>query len=299
MSKYGLDPWIEGYLDYLRNVKRNAHRSVVDARCTLKKVSLFMDKHRPGVPLWKLSLDDYLAWLSHAREHGTSDGSLRKDLCHVRGLLNYAWRAGRADRNVLDGFRIQSASQRRPPRVLSIPEAERLVHAFAKRNREERRRRLVVLLLYGCGLRSFELCSLDVQDINTERQEVLVKRGKGGRQRYIPVPSGVWTELLAYMTERGGKRGPLFRTAHKSVRIRTSDVGEIVREAAERVGLENVTPRVLRHSFATHLMDRGVDLPIIASLMGHRSVNETGIYLHALAGRKKEASSRLDLLEEE
>jgi site-specific recombinase XerD len=177
---------------------------------------------------------------------------------------------------------------------LTLEEAERMVHACARQTAKERRRRLVVLLLYGCGLRTAEFCALDVGDVNVERQEIFVRHGKGDRQRTVPVPASVWTELLAYLIERGGKRGPLFRTEVKSARVAAKDIGEIVKAAAEAATIAGVvTPRTLRHTFGTHLMDAGVDLAVIASLMGHRSPNETGIYLHVLPGKAQAAVASL------
>jgi integrase/recombinase XerD len=109
----------------------------------------------------------------------------------------------------------------------------------------------------------------------------------------IPIPNGVYTEVLAYLLDHG-KRGALFRTAVHSRRIRSTDVCDVVQRAAQRAGLRaDVTARTLRHSFATHLMDRGVDLAIIASLMGHRSPQETGVYLHVLPGRAEQAVGKL------
>jgi site-specific recombinase XerD len=102
-------------------------------------------------------------------------------------------------------------------------------------------------------------------------------------------------ELLAYLLERGGVRGPLLRTSVKRCRLGTHVVCRVVREAAVRAELgERVTPRTLRHSYATHLMDRGVDLAIIASLMGHRSPAETGVYLHALESQPQDAVDALN-----
>jgi site-specific recombinase XerD len=109
MTRLELDPWLEGYLDYLRDVRRMANRTVIDTRCTLKKVSAFMGSSCPDQPLWKLSLDDYLHWLNSQREQCRSENAVAKDLSHIRGLLNYAWRSGRADRNVLDGFSIKDS----------------------------------------------------------------------------------------------------------------------------------------------------------------------------------------------
>jgi integrase/recombinase XerD len=290
MTERVLDAWLEGYLGYLRDVRRMSPRTIVDVRCTLKKVSEFMQGARAGTPLWKLSLQDYLHWLNEARGRGQSENSLAKELSHLRGMLDYAWRSGRSDRNVLDGFSLQDSLRKAEPRSLTVEEAESLVRACPRQSADERRRRLVVLLLYGCGFRTFELCALDVQDVNVERQEILVKHGKGGRQRTIPVPAAVWTELLAYLIEDGRKRGPLFRTRVRGARVGASDVGEIVRAAAAQAAITGkVTPRTLRHTFGTHLMDAGVDLAVISSLMGHRSVAETGIYLHALPGKAQAA----------
>ena len=131
---------------------------------------------------------------------------------------------------------------------------------------------------------------MNVGDVDIERQELFVRRGKGDIQRRIPVTDVVWTELLAYLQERGGKRGALFRTNTKNCRIDAHTVRRVVRDAVIRAGLgEGITAKTLRHTFATHLMDAGVDVGIIASLMGHRSPRETGVYLHALENHKKEA----------
>lgn len=290
MKRRELDPWIEGYLDYLSDVRRMNRRTIADVRCTLKKVSTFMSMHSPGRPLWKLSLDDYLVWLGRERDQGSSANAMAKQLSHLRGLLDYSWRSGRADRNVLDGFSLQDSVKKAAPRVLTLEEAERLVHACRGRTRLERRARVVVLLLYGCGLRMAELCSLDVQDVDLERNEIFIKHGKGNRQRRIPVPGGVWTELLAYLAERTGKRGPLFRTEVKKKRISPKQVGDIVKSTAARAGIVgSITAKTLRHTFGTHLMDRGVDLAVIASLMGHRTPAETGVYLHVLPGKTEAA----------
>ena len=289
-----LDPWIEGYLDYQLKVRRLRPRSIVDMRCTLKRTLATMEQLRPSVPLWKLTLQDYLQWLELQRQAGYSTQSLNKDLSHLRGLLDYTWRSGRCDRNVLDGLTLENSPPKGVPRFLSLEQARQLVQACPGATRQQRRDRLILLLLYGCGLRTSELCQLDLADVDLERQELLVRQGKGERSRRIPVPEAVWTVLLAYLAERKGRRGALLRTWDKQVRIRDQDVCEVVTAAGRRAGLElHLTAKMLRHSFATHLMDRGVDLAVIASLMGHRSAHETGVYLHRLPGRAEAAVNLL------
>jgi integrase/recombinase XerD len=289
-----LDPVIEGYLSYLADVGRKAPRTITDVRCTLKRLIEDLAVEHAGLPLWQLSLDAFITWLNRQRAKGRNGRSLAKSLSHVRGLLEYAWRIGQAQRNVLDGFDIQDEAPRIPPDVLSVSEARQLITACPAENASARQERMIILLLYGCGLRTDELCSLDLRDIDREKRELLIRRGKGDRQRTVPIPERLYTELLAYLAERGGHRGPLFRTVAKRMRLRTHRVCQIVRDAATRTGMTRlITPRTLRHSYATHLMDQGVDLAIIASLMGHRSPAETGVYLHVLKDQPERAVAQL------
>jgi integrase/recombinase XerD len=290
MKPTRLDPWIEGYLDYQGKVRRLRPKSLVDMRCTFKRAVAAMDELRPAVALWQLTLEDYLRWINRQRELGYSAHSVNKELSHLRGLLEYALRCGRCERNVLDGFSLQDSLRVAVPKALNLEEARQLVGACPSHTSLQRRNRLVILLLYGCGLRTAELCQLDRGDVDLERQEVVVRQGKGDRARRIPVPDAVWTVLLAYLAERKHRRGALIRTEQKQRRLASKDVCAVVGAAAQAAGLtQAVTPKTLRHSFATHLMDRGVDLAVIASLMGHRSAQETGVYLHGLPGRRESA----------
>ena len=102
-----MSPLIEGYLSYLDQVGRKTPRTIVDVRCTLRRAMTQLERVRPGVELWHLKLEDYLHWLEAERQCGSTESTLAKYLSHVRGLLEYAWRSGRAERNVLNGFSLQ------------------------------------------------------------------------------------------------------------------------------------------------------------------------------------------------
>lgn len=289
-----LDPLIEGYLGYLLTVSRKAPGTVIDARSTLRRASEGLALIRPGTDLWHCELVDFLQWFEAERQRGQKPSCLAKHASHLRGFLDYAWRSGRGSRNVLEGFRIQDSGPRSTPAFLTEREAEQLVGACSTRSFIERRDRMMILLLYGCGLRTAELCALDIVDINRERHELLVRHGKGDKPRVIPIPEAVYSELLAYLLELDRKRGALLRTSFLGRRIRSSDVCEVMHAVSQRAGIGRpVTARMLRHSFATHLMDRGVDLAVIASLMGHRSPQESGVYLHVLPGRTQAAVATL------
>jgi len=293
-----LDPLMEGYLEYRENVERRDPKTIKDIRCTLRGVTGAMERLRPDTPLWDLKLTDFITWLEQSRQTGASQQGLCKKVSHIRGFLNYAWRSGRCDRNVMSDFYPEYRCEQKEPQSLTIDEALGMVQACPAATPIERRDRVMVMLLYGCGLRTGELCSLKIQDVSTERHELHVKRAKGDIERIIPIPETVFTELLAHLLERGVKRGPVFVTEAKRRPVRQRLVSRVVREAAQRAGIkEDVTPKTLRHSFATHLMDRGVDVADISKLMGHAGPAESGVYLHILPGRKRSAVEKLDKLD--
>lgn len=291
----GWDPWYDSYLKYRLDVEKKAAGTVRDQRCTLNRVNQWMQDHEVGKPLWQLSFHVYLSWLEAERQREElSPRTLSKCVSHLKGFLEYSFLAGRSECNVLDGFHLQDAYRSVEPRYLTEEEARRLVEACPSKNAEERRARMIVLLLYGCGVRTDELCQIRLQDVDHERQELFIHRAKKDRQRTVPIPSVVYTELLAYLQERGGRRGHLFRS-QKGRRVRAHYICGVVGGAAARAALDSgVTPKVLRHSFATHLMDRGVNLAVISTLMGHRGPQETGVYLHAKQQNKEAAVEHLN-----
>jgi site-specific recombinase XerD len=161
-----LDSLLEGYLAYVADVGRRSHRTVIDIRCTLKRVSQRLATHGDQ-PLWKRPLTDYLWWQEEERQGGAKSSSLQKLLSHLRGFLDYAWRSGRADRNVLDGFQLPASRALVAPAALTLAEAECLLRSCPTGSAAERRDRLVILLLYGCGLRTHELCALQLANVDS------------------------------------------------------------------------------------------------------------------------------------
>jgi site-specific recombinase XerD len=287
-----LDPVLESYLEYLADVSKKKPGTVKDVRCTLKRVSKAMGTH--GRPLWKLELSDYVVWLEQERQFASST-SCCKFVSHIRCFLDYAWRGGKCNRNVLDGFHLQDSTSRKSPAVLTLQEAARLIETAPSERFIDKRNRLIILLLYGCGLRTGEICNLNIQDMDTENWNLFIRQGKGDVQRVIPIPGGIHGDILGYLLARRSQRGPMFRTEMKNRRIRVSDVSKVMKEAVRRADIPwKVTAKTLRHTYATHLMDQGVDIAVISSLMGHRGPAETGVYLHVLSHPPQDAVKKLE-----
>jgi site-specific recombinase XerD len=295
------DPVVASYLEYCRTIKKNHENTIKDCRCTFGKFQHFMMAEGIEDFIWELEISAFLRFINVLRQKQERGSGISKQLSHLRGFLDYCWRVGHCERNVLKGFELRDSSPPYQARYLEEAEIKRLIEVCKKDSKIERKERLIILVLYGLGLRTSELCNLTYKDLNLEKQEILVK-GKFDIERTIPVPGGVWIELISYLQENGLRRGHVFRTDVKKVAYGVAGVGQVIKKYVSLAGLSNdITPKSLRHTFACHLLDRGVDISVISTLMGHKSPAETNSYLHAFDKNKVEAISKVDkyLQEEE
>jgi len=175
---------------------------------------------------------------------------------------------------------------RRPlPEVLSYAEVERLLEQPDTSLPLGVRDRAILELLYSCGLRVSELCALRLADL-LRSEELLRVRGKGSKERLVPIGKPALQWLERYLQEvrpllaRPQSRDIIFLNARGGQLSRMS-VWKLVRHAAERAGIERrIHPHTLRHSFATHLLEGGADLRAVQEMLGHASITTTQIYTH-------------------
>lgn len=187
---------------------------------------------------------------------------------------------------------------RKLPTVLTAAERDRILEAVDSvtprgvRQGRERNTAMLVLLAYS-GLRVAELTLLDRSDIDYEAGTVLVRRGKGGGARMVPLHLLARDALTRYLTSRNDDDPALF-LSRVGRRISTSQVRRVVEIVTREAGVpKHVHPHTLRHTFATLLLDKGADLRVIQDLLGHASITSTAIYLHISQERKRAA---VDLL---
>lgn len=180
--------------------------------------------------------------------------------------------------------------QRRLPRTLDHDDIDRLFAVLAARlvSRADAVRDLRLLalveLLYGSGLRATELVSLDVHAISADRPYAIVK-GKGGRERMVPVSDRARVAVAAWKKARGDAQGYLFPSGAKHLsRVR---LFQLLRALAVDAGIppDRISPHVLRHAFATHLLEGGADLRALQTMLGHVDIATTEIYTHVETAR--------------
>ena len=250
---------------------------------------------------YRSDLTDLLAWLAgrgltvaaldrrlvrgfagHLGRRGYAPSSLARKLSSLR-----AFGAFLAERGVIPADPSASLPgprrRRRLPRTVRPDEIVALLDATAGGDPLALRDRVVFELLYGCGLRSQELVALDLGDVHLAGEELVV-RGKGGKMRIVPLGDEAAAALRRYLA-RGrphlatDDRRPLLLT--KSGRsLLTSDVRRIAVKYSRIAGIDRASPHMLRHAYATHMLEHGADLRAIQELLGHSSVSTTQVYTH-------------------
>jgi site-specific recombinase XerD len=178
------------------------------------------------------------------------------------------------------------------PEILSGTEMSQLLDAI-----DGLKPRAVIMTAYGAGLRVSEVCSLQVEDIDSQRMTIRIRHGKGNQARYVPLPERVLFLLRRYWALERPSKPWLFTGKQPGCPLSEASVRYQLRAAAEKTGLrKRVTPHVLRHTFATHLLELGTDVRVIQMLLGHRSIRSTMRYTRVTSRVLAKTKSPVDVL---
>jgi len=221
-------------------------------------------------------LRGYSSWLSR---QGYAPGTIARRLASLRTFYRHLRKHGHLEGDPTAAMRNPKPA-RRLPRPLRLDQIERLLEAVPTDQSLGVRDRAILELLYGGGLRVGELVALDLEDLDLERNVVRV-RGKGRRERLTPIGKQAAEWVRRWLTHRrpdhGGEHA-LFLNRYGR-RLTARSVDRLFETHARGLGLDaDATPHSLRHSFATHLLDRGADLRSVQELLGHRRLTTTQIY---------------------
>lgn len=241
--------------------------------------------HRPPEQMGETEIRDYLLFL--ALERKVAPATRKMHLAAVKFL--YAVTLGRPEVVArIPWPKVDSAL----PDILSGTEVYALLDAI-----ESTKFRAILMTTYGLGLRISEVCRLRADDIDSKRMLVHVRNAKGARDRFVPLPERVLFTLRRYWAAERPVGPLLFPGATPGSEVSVDAVRGHLRAGAEKAGLtKRVTPHVLRHTFATHLLELGTDLRVIQMLLGHRSIRTTLRYTRVTDKHLARTTSPIDLL---
>ena len=284
-----MERFVDGYLAWLATNRGLARNTLEAYGKDLAVLVGFLAKRGIGEPR-RVSTRDLQDYLGALRAEGLRPSSVARRFSAARGLFRFLEGEGTIRKNPADGIQA-GRLPRRLPRPWSAADVRRLVEApgdgpFAARDRA------MLETLYGAGLRVSELVGLRLEQVNLEAGYLIVL-GKGSKER--PVPLGLparkalraWLEGGRAVLLRGCPSPWVFLNRFRG-RMSRQGFWKMLRQRALALGLPNVSPHRLRHSFATHLLEGGADLRAVQAMLGHADIGTTQIYTEVARRRLRE-----------
>ena len=275
---------LKPFVDYLRYERAASERTVTEYEADLKAFESFYRGLSDDLSWAIVDADIAREWMVEMMERGLKATSVNRRLSALRSFYRFLYRRGYVDHD--------------PVHLLTAPKAEKRLPAFVREQEMDRlldgtgmfedsfagrRDHLIIAMFYEAGLRVSELVGLDVKDVNLDASTLRVI-GKGNKQRIVPFGEELLHLIYIYRDERTAQvaddRQPFF-VSEKGERLSTAAVRKMVRE---KLGLvtsqERRGPHVLRHTFATSMLNHHADLQSVKELLGHASLSTTEIYTH-------------------
>ncbi|HJQ26619.1 MAG TPA: site-specific tyrosine recombinase XerD [Blastocatellia bacterium] len=275
------------FFNYLRVERGLSANTLLAYRSDLEKLAAFAAAC--GKELISLERDDLMRFMQHLHEQGLEAKSVARALVTVRSFFKYL---------VLDGLlkRDPSVNLESPkswqslPKFLIAEEVERLLEAPDASTETGLRDKAMLEVLYATGLRVSELVGLKLNDLNLD-MGFLTTLGKGSKERTVPLGQSAIGWLRRYLGVRsrwlGGKSSPLLFLNKSGSPVSRQAFWKLIVEYGNRAKIGHITPHLLRHSFATHLLENGADLRSVQLMLGHSDISTTQIYTHITNERLK------------
>ncbi|MDH0646534.1 tyrosine recombinase XerC [Pseudomonas sp. GD03858] len=270
---------LEAYCAHLRNERQVSEHTLLAYRRDLDKVIEFCNAQ--GIAGWQaLQVQQLRQLVARQHHHGQSSRSLARLLSAVRGLYRYLNREGQCQHDPADGLS-PPKGERRLPKALDTDRALQLLDGGVDDDFIARRDQAILELFYSSGLRLSELTGLDLDHLDLAAGLVQVL-GKGGKSRVLPVGRKAREALQQWLRLRGiaGPRDGAVFVSRQGNRLGPRAIQLRVKAAGERELGQHLHPHMLRHSFASHLLESSQDLRAVQEMLGHADISTTQIYTH-------------------
>lgn len=277
---------ITRYLEYLSGVKRYSDNTIKAYKEDLNSFTKYcIDYSKKEIN--SISEKFIKSYLIHLNELGLEKKSISRKLASIRGLFKFAFQQNIIEQNTT--FYISNPkAARKLPEIISEENFNEIYEKVEKEQEDAKLIKVIFELLYGCALRVSELCQLNRNDLDLN-QKILRVKGKGSKVRISPVGSKSIKIIKEYLDSRDFISGdePLLVNI-KGKRIYPRMVHRIVNKYLSKVtDIKKKSPHILRHSAATHMLDKGANLKAVKEILGHENLSTTQIYTHVSIERLK------------
>lgn len=290
--------WIEKYLRYL-NVEKNSSTHTLTAYQNdlyqfLKFVALQQGLKPEEVDTSTVDRLMIRLWLGELSENGMARNTVARKVASIRSFFKYCFKRGMIEKNPAH-LLIVPKTEKKLPKTVQPEEIQRMMELADSEEPAGRQNRAILELFYATGMRLSELVQLDISDLNFNQNQVKVL-GKGNKQRIIPLGSEALKALQKHLETRkelcrpqtGADAQKALFIAPGGQRMYPRKVQQIVQHFLMQTSeVAQKSPHVLRHSFATHMLDAGADIRMIKEFLGHANLSATQIYTHTSVERLK------------
>ena len=277
-------PDIQSFLDYLKYEKRYSPHTIISYETDLRDFGNYLSRLYGEVTLKDITHGFVRGWLAALKEYGLTSKSLNRKISSLRSFFKYQLRTGKLDVSPMAKV-IAPKNSKRLPVFIKEADTKELLQTLSDATEDWKslNANMLIALFYSTGMRLGELINLKEKQLDFKRSQIKVL-GKGNKERIIPIGNATIknienyrqlkkkkkkkTEDVLLVTEKGRKLYPKY--AYLLVRKYLNEAGT----------LEKKSPHVLRHTFATHLMNAGADLNAVKELLGHSSLASTQVYTH-------------------
>ncbi|MCI0473752.1 MAG: tyrosine recombinase XerC [Ignavibacteria bacterium] len=295
MPIYPSDQRVQSFLTYLSQEKNFSEHTSRSYQIDLSQFLEFLADRKGNKDLSKIKREDIRDFVGYLLKYGYERSSVARKLSSLKSLYKFLNRRKIITTNPVRAVKTPKITKRLPG-FLTQYQTQKIMDITGNdesrpgtQGRDERfyRNKAIMEVLYGAGLRVSELVGLNIDNIDFNNDVVLVK-GKGSKERIVPLGSYAQKAVKEYLAIRKEKINPAVFLNTQGKRLTSRSVQTIVKRMISKVAdASHTNPHTLRHSFATHLLERGADLRAVQELLGHSSLSATQIYTHISVERLK------------
>jgi integrase/recombinase XerC len=265
--------YIDKFLNYLEIEKNYSYHTVIGYKKDLEDFSHFVKK-----PLDKIDYFTFRKFLAHLNAAGLKKRTVARKISTLKSFFKFLIREGLIKTNPALSMTYPK-QDKNLPKFLSEKEVGFFLDQLPVKTKLELRNKAILEVLYTSGIRISELIGLNKEDTDIIG-DILKVRGKGKKERLVPLGSSAAKALRRYLDKRGSSNPALFLNRFGR-RISPVGVRKAINNSAKKLALkQKISPHIFRHSFATHLLNRGADLRSVQELLGHSDISTTQIYTH-------------------
>lgn len=277
---------IESFIAYLHHIKRTSPSTEAAYRRDLTKMRIYLEITAGSPAVDEVTEENLKRYVAYMERKKYKASTVSRSIASMKAFYHYLLKGGKISKDISCALRAPKV-ERKAPEYLSVEETEQLLNAPSGDSDKEIRDRAMLEILYATGIRVSELISLRLSDVNMHMGFIICR--EDGKERMIPFGSQARERLKRYITRARdhmatNEAGNILFVNCMGAPMSRQGFWKIVKHYAKRAGItKEITPHMLRHTFAVHLMDKGTDLKSLQEMLGHSDISTT----HRYVNRKK------------